>query len=152
MELEFSHATSDTIQEERTRKILNGIWNVISSNAYHQMHKCNKSDKGSKQEHKLHQLFAMVPLMLNLLKSGPTFRGSSWVCRIPRAWCLLLEPEKESHYQLHVLVWAEGIWEIWCGYRTHAAQSHVSAPVYFASGFTCNTCSVIRGFLHITSL
>lgn len=98
------------------------------------------------------QLFAMVPLMLNLLKSGPTFRGSSWVCLIPRAWCLLLEPEKESHYQLHVLVWAEGIWELWCGYRTHAAQSHVSVPVYFASGFTCNTCSVIRGFLHITSL
>lgn len=98
------------------------------------------------------QLFAMVPLMLNLLKSGPTFRGSSWVCRIPRAWCLLLEPEKESHYQLHALVWAEGIWELWCGYRTHAAQSHVSVPVYFASGFTCNTCSVIRGFLHITSL
>lgn len=54
MELELSHATSDTIQEERARKILNGIWNVISSNAYHQMEKCNKSDKGSKQEHELH--------------------------------------------------------------------------------------------------
>lgn len=151
MASEFLYATSDTIQEEKTRKVLNGIPNVISLNAYHHMHKMNKSDEVNKKVNYA-RLFAIVPLMLNLLKSGSTFRGSSWVCCIPRAWCLRLQPEKKRHYQLCVLVLAEGMGELWCGCRIHTAQSHVRVPVHFASGFPCNTCSVVRGFLHITSL
>lgn len=136
----------------KQEKIVNGIPNMISINAYHHMHKCNKSDKGSNPESKIHPLICNSAINAQSPQVWTHFQRLRLRMLIPRGWCLRLHPEKESHYQLHVLVGAEGTWELWCGCRLHAAQSHVRVPALFASGFTCNTCSIVRGFLCITSL
>lgn len=101
-----------------------------------------------------HQLFATVPLMLNLLKSEPILRSSGSDCWNTMYPCLMLQPEKDRHYQPHVLISNAFRQDLWCGNRIHAAQFHVSIPVYIPVGscFTYNICSIIRGFLHITSL
>lgn len=111
------------------------------------MHKCNISDKASKQESKPRPVICNGAINAKSPQVQTHFQRLKLSVRIPRAWSQI-----KTHDQLHILLWEEGMWELWCGCRIHTAQSHVRLPVYFASGFTCNTCSVVRGFLCITSL
>lgn len=61
------------------------------------MHKCNQPDKGSNGA-----INAKSPQVWS------HFQRLKLRMLIPRCQCLRLQTEKERHYQLQVLVWAEG--------------------------------------------